>query len=181
MRLNIQVKWTATCLSALRTQSPQTFPPKHMENRKTQITLIDVQSNHHRIASPLRNKEAFIDCMLGLRGRRGLLFDASKQYTCLQCPWSPFAKYISHIPTAPFNTEKCKERPALPVLSATGGGGGGGGQTHNDPLRTTWDLVVVVGGGGDKAWHCLGSIGGRGSIGPTQAPPRRRVACGDRK
>lgn len=48
---------------------------------------------------------------------------------------------------------------------------GGGTQTHNDPLRTTWDLVVVVGGGGDKAWHCLGSIGSRCYIGPTQEPP----------
>lgn len=54
--------------------------------------------------SPLeRNKEASIDCMLGLAV---LFFDASKQYTC---PWSPFAKYISHIPVAPFNTEKCRD------------------------------------------------------------------------
>lgn len=71
-----------------------------------------------------------------------LFFDASKQYTCLQCPWSPFAKYISHIPMAPFNTEKCKERLALLFLPTARR------EIHNDPLRTTWDLVggVVVGG-----------------------------------
>lgn len=61
-------------------------------------------------------------CMLGWGGGV-LFFDASKQYTCLQCPWSPFAKYISHIPMAPFNTEKCKERPMLPVPSTAGRGG----------------------------------------------------------
>lgn len=60
-RLNIQV-------NALHPQSPQSFPPNHMENRKTRITRIDVQSNRHHIASPLRNKEASINCMLGLGG-----------------------------------------------------------------------------------------------------------------
>lgn len=113
--------------------------------------------------------------MLGLGsggGGGGLVFDASKQYTCLQCPWSPFAKYISHIPAAPFNTEKCKERPALPAGGSWGG--------YNDPLRTTWDLVVVVvgdggwGGGGDKAWHCLGSIGSRCSSGQARPPSAER-------
>lgn len=74
-------------------------------------------------------------------GGVGLLFDAYKQYTCLQCPWSPFAKYISHIPMAPFNTEKCKERLALPVLPTASR------EIHNDPFTTTWDLVVVGGDG----------------------------------
>lgn len=78
----------------------------------------------------------------------GLFFDASKQYTCLQSPWSPFAKYISHIPTAPFNTEKCKERLALRFLPTARR------EIHNDPLRTTWDLGgggVGVGAWGDNA------------------------------
>lgn len=79
---------------------------------------------------------------IGGGGGGGLFFDASKQYTCLQCPWSPFAEYISHIPMAPFNTEKCKERLALPFLPTARR------EIHNDPLRTTWDLVVVVVGGG---------------------------------
>lgn len=42
------------------------------------------------------------------KGGVGVFFDASKQYTCLQSPWPPFAKYISHIPVAPFNTESAK-------------------------------------------------------------------------
>lgn len=85
-----------------------------------------------------RNNEAFIYCMLGCGG---LLFDASRQYTCLQSPWSPFAKYISHIPRAPFNTEKCKERLALAFLPTARR------ETHNDPLRTTWDLAMAAGWG----------------------------------
>lgn len=78
-------------------------------------------------------------------GGGGLFFDASKQYTCLQCPWSPFAKYISHIPMAPFNTEKCKERLALPFLPTARR------EIHNDPLRTTWDLVLRGPWVGDNA------------------------------
>lgn len=46
----------------------------------------------------------------------GSLFDAFKQYTCLQSPWFPLLKYISHIPEAPFNTEKCKETEGESLL-----------------------------------------------------------------
>ena len=70
-----------------------------------------------------------------------------KQYTCLQSPWSPFAKYISHIPTAPFNTEKkCKERLALRLLPTARR------EIHNDPLRATWDLGVGGDGVRDNAY-----------------------------
>lgn len=47
----------------------------------------------------------------------------------------PLLKYISHIPKAPFNTEKCKEQERffffLPLQLQ---------QIHNDPLRATWDF-----------------------------------------
>lgn len=85
-------------------------------------------------------------------GIGGLLFDASRQYTCLQSPCSPFAKYISRIPIAPFNTEKCKERLAVPFLPTARR------EIHNDPLRTTWDL-------GEQCLYCLISIGSLGRIG----------------
>lgn len=51
----------------------------------------------------------------------------------------PLLKYISHIPEAPFNTEKCRDRGRelsfsfffLPLQLQ---------QIHNDPLRATWDF-----------------------------------------
>ena len=101
-----------------------------------------------------------------------LFFDASKQYTCLQCPCSPFAKYISHIPTAPFNTEKCKERLALPFLPTVE-------RRERERERYTmipWELPGIrwsgvgfgwrlEGGGGEQCVYCLLSIGSRCRIG----------------
>lgn len=82
----------------------------------------------------------------------------------------PLLKYISHIPMAPFNTEKCKGRLALPFLATARR------EIHNDPLRNylgfgggggcvcVWGGVgvareyVCVGGGG-QCLYCLISIG----------------------
>lgn len=112
-------EWTVTSLTA---QPPQPLPPPPRAHGKKKNS--DVQSNHHQIASTSRNKRSIYQLHAGIGGWGwGLFFDASKQYTCLQCPWSPSAKYISHIPTAPFNPEKCKERPTRPVLCAAGRGG----------------------------------------------------------
>lgn len=105
---------------------------------------MDVQSNHCDIPSVQSYKEAFNGLHAGIRvgGVRSLMPpNKTPVYGVLG---SPFAKYISHIPAAPFNTEKCKERLALPFLLAAKR------EIHNDPLRTTWDMVTG-GRGGDNA------------------------------
>lgn len=58
----------------------------------------------------------------------------------------PLLKYISHIPMAPFNTEKCKGRLALPFLATARR------EIHNDPLRN----YLGFGGGGGCVCVCGG-------------------------
>ena len=59
----------------------------------------------------------------------------------------PLLKYISHIPMAPFNTEKCKGRLALPFLPTARR------EIHNDPLRN------YLGFGGGGRYVCVCGVG----------------------
>lgn len=116
-------EWTATSTPDLPyCPAPTIFPTQALGKEKNADC-----SNRRAITSPpyrlcIEEQRSIYQPHAGIGGW-GLFFDASKQYTCLQCPCSPFAKYISHIPTAPFHTEECKERPTLPVLCTAGSGG----------------------------------------------------------
>lgn len=166
--------------------------PSTWKKRKTRITLIDVQSNHHHIASTWKNKEAFINCMLGLRwgGVCSLMPpNNTPVYSVLGLPLLNTFLTFQRL----HSIQKSAKRDLRCLFSLLLGGEG---WVHNDPLRTTWDLVVGggggggdgVGGGGDKAWHCLGSIGSRCYISlaraceqlPPHPPTRCRVALGER-
>lgn len=109
---------------------PPPAPPRWTRNQITSI-------------SPARwaAKGAFngLHAGIGVEGLPSLMPPPTKTpvYSVLG---SPFAKYISHIPSARLNTGERTGSPAPPFLLAARR------ETHNDPLRATWDTVTAGGG-----------------------------------
>lgn len=135
--LNIQVNLRLTSLTV---QPRQSFPPMHMEKRKTQIIVITTISPLHRGTKEHLSTACWDGVCVG--GFCSLMPpNNTPVYSVLGLPLLNTFLTFQRLNSI----QKSAKRDPRCLFSLPLGGEG----THNDPLRTTWDLVVVGGGGDD--------------------------------